>query len=219
MSTFAITRTEAVDGWTLGFASKEDEPLVRDLELGERLGFARPRRVRDLIESLARTGKLKDLELRPATGRATGEYWLTEAQTLKVIAKCETEKADAILDEVIAVYLAWRRGHLVPVAPNANSASIGDSPSMRADLRLGAERVSRARGYSIAKVYGFIRRAYRVGSPFAVLQGRLANVLSDLQQIETCVLSLYSAKAERLLEAEKRKDAKQLKLGGKDWSN
>lgn len=48
------------------------------------------------------------------------EYWLTEPQALKVIAKSETAKADAILSEVIAVFVAWRHGRL-PVA-NTNGA-------------------------------------------------------------------------------------------------
>jgi hypothetical protein len=47
---------------------------------------------------------------RPSKHATT--YWLTEVQALKVIAKSETATADAILDEVIAVFVAWRRGEL-----------------------------------------------------------------------------------------------------------
>lgn len=106
-----------VSGWSV--AMDGDEPTVLDEELGARLGFARPRKIRDLIERLIRAGRLNILS-RPTVGRqltnhggsrkfVVNEYWLNEAQALKVIAKSDTATADAILDEVIAVFIAVRR--------------------------------------------------------------------------------------------------------------
>lgn len=111
-----------VNGWTVGFRGDDGEPLVRDIDLGERLGYERPRKIRDLIERLRDAEKLNDIHQRPTVGRWPGqvapqavtEYWLTEAQALKVAAKSETDVADALLDEMIAVYMAARRDELPP---------------------------------------------------------------------------------------------------------
>lgn len=114
MNSLALT---SIEGWTLatsGFA--DGQPRVRDLELAEHLGYERPRKIRDLLRDLVAAGKLKDSEVcttagqtSPLGGRPSTEYWLTEAQALKVVAKSETAKADAILDEVIRVFIAVRQ--------------------------------------------------------------------------------------------------------------
>jgi hypothetical protein len=52
------------------------------------------------------------------------EYWLTEAQALKVVSKSETDKADALLDEVIAVYMAVRRGMVPRAAPQPEASPL-----------------------------------------------------------------------------------------------
>ena len=104
-----------IDGWTLADGGFGDPlPRVRDLELAEHLEFARPRAIRDLIQRLIKDGKLKDSDIcrtvrqNDGPGRPATEYWLTEAQALKVVAKSETARADAILDEVIRVFIAVR---------------------------------------------------------------------------------------------------------------
>jgi hypothetical protein len=173
----AIVRTEQVDGWTLGFASQGDEPRVRDLDLAARLGFSRSRTIRDLIERLVRDGKLSNVEVcrtvqQTSGGRPGREFWLTEAQALKVVAKSETDKADAILDEVIAVYLAWRRGHLAPtVAPTdiinalaANNLRVGDNPSVSADLKSKIGLFARSARISFQRAHGRLKRDFRVAS-------------------------------------------------------
>lgn len=231
----ALARTETVDGWTLAFASKDGEPLVRDLDLATRAGMTDPHAIRRVIEKAAKDGDIAipigdrnresagfamvvtETVKAGATSKTIETYYLDEDAALEILLRLRTPAARALKREVRRVYLAYRRGLLAPA--HSNSACIGDSPSMRDDVRLGVDRVRRARGYSVQKVHGFLRRAYRVGSPFAVLQGRVGDVLRDLQQLETCVVSLYSARAERLLEAEKRKSDKQLKLGGKGWEN
>lgn len=116
-----------VEGWSLLVPVGEDEPRVRDIDLAVRLGYERPRAVRDLIERLAREKKLNDSELRrtvrQTAGRPSTEIWLTEAQALKVVAKSETAVADALLDEVIRVFMLARRGLLPQAAPPAPVAS------------------------------------------------------------------------------------------------
>jgi hypothetical protein len=117
------------NGWPVGFRPGDTTPLVRDIDLGTRLRYPRPRKVRELIERMIAADQLVNVHVRPATGRTsmpkggfreeTGdEYWLTEAQALKVAARSETEIANELLDEMIAVYMAARRGELPgPTAP------------------------------------------------------------------------------------------------------
>lgn len=112
----------------------DDVGRIRDIELAERLGFGRPENIRNLINRLVREKKLSNVlsfftVKRRADGTAAARpahvYWLTEKQALKVIAKSETATADAILDEVIDVFFAWRHGHLKPAAgPNVLDAEM-----------------------------------------------------------------------------------------------
>ncbi len=120
-----------VQGWSVATSGfDDDEPRIRDLELAERLGYERPRKIRDLIRRLVNDGKLNGVEVRPTVGqtpgRPTEEHWLTEAQALKVVAKSDTEKADALLDEVIKVFVLARRGLLpnqIPIALTADQSA------------------------------------------------------------------------------------------------
>lgn len=114
-------RLVRVGAWelTAWVGDGEREPRVRDLDLAARLGYERVTKIRDLIKGLVSAGKLKDIAVFPAAvqtsgGRPTREFWLTEAQALKVVAKSETAKADALLDEVIAVFILARKGLLPP---------------------------------------------------------------------------------------------------------
>lgn len=107
-----------IDGLTLRTVS-EDRPLVLDLSLAEKLGFERPRKIRELIkrweselgEVCPTVGQTSEKGGRPST-----EYWLTEEQALFIVAKSETPKAVEILRFVIDVFLKARRGSPVPVA-------------------------------------------------------------------------------------------------------
>jgi hypothetical protein len=122
-----------VEGWTLAAGGFEDGcPRVRDLELAEHLEYERPRKVRDLIARLISEGKFNGSEVcttvgqtSAAGGRPSTEYWLTEAQALKISAKSETPKADAILDELIRVFLLLRDGALP--APRRLPETVADT--------------------------------------------------------------------------------------------
>jgi hypothetical protein len=117
-------RIVRVGEWALTVPNGSEEPLIEDEELATRLGYARPRKLRELIKRLIAEGKIKDVVSRPTVGRQrtrSGErtfvvdvYFLTEEQALKVIAKSETKAADAILDAMIKVFRAAVRGLLVP---------------------------------------------------------------------------------------------------------
>lgn len=175
MST-AVTRI--VDGWSVTMDG--DEPRIRDEELGIRLGFARPRDIRKLIERLLKDRKLNDIRIRATVARVelrrgvhrdqfVNEHWLTEAQALKVIAKSETATADAILDEVIAVFIAVRRGQLgtpqqVPVLSAAPLVS--DSRVHRAEMAAWCSMAARNLGVGIHRIHGAVRRQFRVAGVY-----------------------------------------------------
>lgn len=123
------SREITIGSWALHAEGDPNaEPRMRDLDLAERLGYERPRDIRKLIKDLCTAGKLSDISIRDEQARVFGqrparEYWLTEAQALKVVAKSETAAADALLDEVIAVFIMARRG-LLPTAAQPVDASL-----------------------------------------------------------------------------------------------
>jgi len=130
----------AVEGWALARVGDE-EPRIEDEELGRRLGYRRPRDVRKLVDRLVRAGIL-DEETLCATvaqtgGRPATVYYLTEAQALKVAAHSETAPADALLDEMIRVFMLARRGALPAV-----EAPPLDAPTILASLAALDARVA-----------------------------------------------------------------------------
>ena len=122
-----------INGWRLCvFSAETGEPRIRDLDLAERLGYSKTYNIRDLIRAMIKDGKLRnvfDVRVRRTSKIARNnvervyeseEFWLTEAQALKVIAKSGTDTADQILDEMIDVFRLAIRGLLSP--ERANSA-------------------------------------------------------------------------------------------------
>ena len=103
--------THQIDGLTVTVDA--DAPRVRDIDLAVRLGYERPRAIRDLIERLITSKNLNGSEVRRTVrqtsergGRPATEYWLTEEQALMVVARSETPKATEILRAVIDVFMA-----------------------------------------------------------------------------------------------------------------
>lgn len=97
------------------------EPRVLDLLLAERLGFERPRAIRQIIER-----NLPELEMHGSLatqrGKSRGqeftEYWLSEGQALAVCALSRTPQAAAIRHQLITVFMAYRRGQLPSPTPS-----------------------------------------------------------------------------------------------------
>lgn len=113
-----VTRSLEIDGWTVR-VGEDDTPLVLDVVLAEHLEYERPRAIRDLIHRLVVDEKLNDSavcrtvrQTSAKGGRPTTEYWLTEEQALFVMAKSGTAKANAMLGQVIRVFVAARKGLL-----------------------------------------------------------------------------------------------------------
>jgi hypothetical protein len=169
MST-ALTRTQVVDGWTLGFTADE-EPRIRDIDLAVRLGFERPRNIRQLILRHKRAGNISPFEVCCAVeqtgGRPATEYWLTQAEALFIAAQSQTAIAVAITNEMIRVFLAYQRGEL-------ESAARATLPPSSSDLRNNREYALECKrllqvmgeltGLKFAAVHGSLRRSFLVAS-------------------------------------------------------
>lgn len=99
-----------------------DEPCIADLRLAEGLGFDRARNIRNLIsrhrDEIQRYGELRVTLERNSGRRGAPErsFWLNEAQALLVCMFARTPKAAEIRQQVIEVFLAWRRGALAAPA-------------------------------------------------------------------------------------------------------
>lgn len=119
--------------------SGHNEPLVVDTDLGERLGYAQPRFIRRLIKSLSKNQEFGQITMRAATARiaksgAAGvggveerevkEYLLTERQALLVVSSSDTPRAFQLKAMIVDVFMAWRRGQLVPANNGAISVDV-----------------------------------------------------------------------------------------------
>lgn len=93
-----------------------DEPRVKDVRIGERLGMAQPLNIRQVIETnreeLERYGLVHAVRepIKSGKGRIqeVTEYHLNEPQTLLLCMLSRTEKAADVRQEVISVYMAYR---------------------------------------------------------------------------------------------------------------
>ncbi|MBA4792308.1 MAG: hypothetical protein H2041_01435 [Phenylobacterium sp.] len=127
------------------------EPRVRDLELGERLGFERVSNVRNLIrrnaDELADLGVLATVAKTSgkAGGRPTTEYLLNEAQALLVCMFARTPEAAEVRRQVIEVFMAWRRGEL-QAAPRGDVTPIAAGDPVAAQLARLTERLDALEG-------------------------------------------------------------------------
>lgn len=177
----AVVRKLEVLGWGL-VVGEDDVPRVRDLELGERLGYERPRKFRELVERLLRDGILNDIDVRPTVGRTRIgiaerdilEYHLTERGALKAIVKSETARAVEITGQVIDVYLAAResaRPSPVVAAPapisfaDVHGSRVGETHA-RAEVASWCQVAALAHGVSVHRVHGALRRQYKVCSVY-----------------------------------------------------
>jgi hypothetical protein len=125
----------------------ENEPRVRDLELGKRLGFGRASSIRVLIkrkeDELLAYGGLHQIDANPGPrgGRPTQAYLLNEPQALLVCMFAETPQAAEVRAQVLRVFMAWREGRLTAHAAAARPNIAESSDPIAAELRRLAERL------------------------------------------------------------------------------
>ena len=137
----------------------DGEPVVRDVDLAERLGMARPTNIRGVVEKnrteLEGYGPLHTasamVEIGSGAKRETIEYRLNEPQALLVCIKSSAPRAPEARREVIEVFMAWRRGLLSHVQPDAVSVRIGDLKQMIREA-VEAERLASPQNVAIGYV-------------------------------------------------------------------
>jgi hypothetical protein len=99
------------------------EPRILDVRLGERLGMAQPLDIRRTIDvnrpELERYGEVFARRAKTSVrgGRPTTEYHLNEPQALILCMLSRTARAADVRQEVITVFMAWRRGEVDRASP------------------------------------------------------------------------------------------------------
>lgn len=120
-----IIRKLDINGWPLVLVSDagRDEPHIEDEELARRLCYAEPRMIRKIIKRYEKSGDLAGINVRSTVTRTsmphggTREvevqvYLLNEEQACFIAAKSETPAANALLREMIHVFVLARHGML-----------------------------------------------------------------------------------------------------------
>lgn len=95
----------------------DGEPRTLDVDLGAKLGFADPRKIRQLIErnaeNLSSFSVLHAVsETSSKGGRPARVHYLTEEQALYIAAVSDAPRAHDVRVMLIKVFVAWRRGQL-----------------------------------------------------------------------------------------------------------
>lgn len=101
------------------------DPRIKDVLLGERLGYKRSRAIRQLIESnreeLEAYGNIATrhgvVEIGNGALKETTEFYLNEHQGLLICMFAKTEMAAAVRKALIEVFVAYRHAHHRPAPP------------------------------------------------------------------------------------------------------
>lgn len=155
----------------------DGEPMVQDLDLAERLGYAQFRDLRKLIKRMIDNGSIKKesvcatVSQTPGGGRPSTVYYLSEKAVLKVITKSETEKADQITDEMIDVFVSYRNGTLQqkPKQPSRKDLAL---MVLQAEEEVEALRIeNRTKDARIEKLENFFRQGTGITAFGKMLNG------------------------------------------------
>lgn len=109
----------AVDGQLMP-VPVEGELRILDIDLAKRLGFERPRKIRDMIKryetDLLRMGTCPTVG-RVINGGEALQFYLNRKQAIFITAKSETEMATDITIEIIERFDAYERGEAPAAKP------------------------------------------------------------------------------------------------------
>ncbi|MBB4287606.1 hypothetical protein [Roseospira goensis] len=140
-----------------------DEPRILDLRLAERLGYDRPADIRELVdrnkEELETYGGIfRTARKNPGRGRPGKAYFLNEGQALLVCMLSRTERAAAIRREVVAVFMAHRRGLLTAQSPPAPTRPAGLDIATAARLHSRIAQLEHREAQLLDMVHALVRR-------------------------------------------------------------
>lgn len=105
-----------------------DEPRMRDIDLGTRLGYPNPKEIRKLARDHEKAGNINPFHVRAAVARTGAvprfedEMWFSEADALWLASQSKTPQAVALTKEMIRVYIAARKGLLPQSAASGMTA-------------------------------------------------------------------------------------------------
>ena len=121
------------------------ELRILDIDLGKRLGFAKPVKIRELIKrhlpSLEQMGTVPTVGT-VKRGQDATEYYLNRKQAIFITAKSETAEATDITIEIIHRFDAYERGEIAHTSPKPKRIR---KPPMLTTFKTG---------YGIAKTLG-----------------------------------------------------------------
>lgn len=105
---------------TSDLTAVDDEPRIKDVRIGACLGMGQPLNIRKVIEAnraeLERYGNIFTQHVKNGErGRPSFEYYLNEGQTLLLCMFSRTDRAADVREQVIKVFMAYRRGALKAV--------------------------------------------------------------------------------------------------------
>jgi hypothetical protein len=126
----------------------DEEPRVHDLRLAEALGFSETRYIRKLIkrntDELQSHGRVCATvsQTSPQGGRPAEEYWLNEPQAILIAMFSRTERAAEVRHLIIEVFMAWRKGRLLPGA-GCDQATLPEEPVATLNVKLAMVREAR----------------------------------------------------------------------------
>lgn len=127
--------------------AESGEPMIRDTELAEKLGYAAPRNIRKIVRRMLKSGSLSPESMRSTVERIQNGntiecFYLSERAALKVIARSETSAADKITDEVIDVFIQYRQGTLAQQPATAIPTNLVEALRLAADKAEEAEKLA-----------------------------------------------------------------------------
>lgn len=218
-----------VEGWSL-LVGESGEPMVRDLDLAERLGYPRPRKIRDLIRRLIGEGFLNDSEVCTTVGQTSKvggrpgtEYQLTETGALLVTMRSETAIANTVCRQLVEVFQAYRSGKLIQqhranqvdtLHAISGGGEIRDNPAIAKHVRQQLGRLASSGGVHWQRAHGRLRQAWRVPSYKYLRLSALPYV--DLWFRDQMTLALKSSPQIRALPIAVQTSIFDLIEGGKD---
>jgi hypothetical protein len=167
------------------------EPRVHDLALAERLGFERPRKIRDIIKrneaKLLKFGGCptvgRCIEVGNGVNREVEEFYLNQKQSIFVCMKSETEKAFDVQVEIVHVFDAYLNGGLRVAKPIRRRLPRKHYAILRSTVIRIAEWTAQP-GRAKQALWERVRTIGRVEEAEFIAAEKMPEVLATLSQLE-----------------------------------